>query len=102
MIFTGIGVFLSASPFCCFQRVFLTSYILQAAQGVAANKDLLAELFDRIGCFFARLEIYTSVTPTTSMTGIITEILAEVLKIFGIATKELRRGSTSKFPMGCA
>ena len=102
MIFTGIGVFLSASPFCCFQRVFLTSYILQAAQGVAANKDLLAELFDRIGCFFARLEIYTSVTPTTAMTGIITEILAEVLKIFGIATKELRRGSTSKFPMGCA
>ena len=36
------------------------------------------------------------------MTGIITEILVEVLKIFGIATKELKRGSTSKFPMACA
>ena len=77
-------------------------YFLQAAQDVAANKDLLAELFDRIGCFFARLEIYTNVTPTTAMTGIITEILVEVLKIFGLATKEIRRGSTSKFSIGCA
>ena len=85
-----------------FERVFLTFYFLQAAQGVAASKDVLAELFDRIGCFFARLEIYTNVTPTKAMTGIITEILVEVLKIFGIATKELRRGSTSKFPIGCA
>ena len=65
-----------------------------------ASKDLLAELFDRIGCFFARLEIYTNVTPTTAMMGIITEILVEVLKIFGIATKELNRGSTSKFLIG--
>ena len=31
------------------------------------------------------------------MTGIITEIMVEVLRIFGIATKELRRGSASKF-----
>ena len=31
------------------------------------------------------------------MTDIITQILVEVLKIFGIATKELRRGSASKF-----
>ena len=35
------------------------------------------------------------------MTDIITEIMVEVLKIFGIATKELRRGSASEFPIGC-
>jgi hypothetical protein len=35
------------------------------------------------------------------MTEIITQILVEVLKIFGIATKELRRGSASKFLIGC-
>ena len=64
------------------------------------NKDLLAELFDSIGCFFARLEIYTNVAPTTEMTGIFTDIMVEVLKIFGIATKELKRGSTSKFLIG--
>ena len=30
------------------------------------------------------------------MTDIITQILVEILNIFGIATKELKRGSTSK------
>ena len=61
------------------------------------NKDILAELFDRIGWFFTRLETYTNVSPTTAMTEIITQILVEVLKIFGIATKELKRGSASEF-----
>ena len=69
--------------------------ILQTAQGVAASKDVLAELFERIGWFFARLETYTEVAPTTAMTNIITEIVAEVVRIFGIATKELKRGSAS-------
>jgi hypothetical protein len=71
------------------------------AQGVAASKDILAELFDRIGWFFARLETYTEVAPTTAMTNIITEIMAEVVRIFGIATKELKRGSASEFPISC-
>ena len=71
------------------------------AQGVAASKDVLAELFERIGYFFARLETYTNVPPTMAMTDIITQILVEVLNIFGIATKELRRGSASKFWIGC-
>ena len=35
------------------------------------------------------------------MTDIITQILVEVLKIFAIATKELRRGSASKYPIDC-
>ena len=61
------------------------------------SKDILAELFERIGYFFARLETYTNVTPTPAMTDIITQILVEVLKIFGIATKELKRGSASGF-----
>ena len=40
-------------------------------------------------------------SPTAAMTDIMTQILVEVLKIFGIATKELKRGSTSEFPIGC-
>ena len=35
-----------------------------------------------------------------AMTDIITEIMAEVLTIFGIATKTLRRGSASEFLIG--
>jgi methyl-accepting chemotaxis protein len=34
------------------------------------------------------------------MTDIITDIMVEVLRIFGIATKELRRGTASKFLIG--
>jgi hypothetical protein len=41
------------------------------------------------------------VAPTVAMTDIITEIMVEVLKVFGVATKELRRGSASEFPIGC-
>ena len=67
------------------------------AQGVAASRNLLGELFEHIGCFFARLEISANVSPTAAMTGIITQILVEVLKIFGFATKELKRGSASGF-----
>ncbi|KAI9438067.1 hypothetical protein H4582DRAFT_232826 [Lactarius indigo] len=78
-IFAGIGVFLSA------------------AKDVAASKDALAELFERIGSFFSRLESYTEVKPTAAMTNIITKIMVEVLMIFGMATKELRRGSAKKF-----
>ncbi|KAH9052800.1 hypothetical protein EDB87DRAFT_1581409 [Lactarius vividus] len=65
----------------------------KAAKDVAASKDALAELFERIGFFFNRLEAYTEVTPTAAMSNIITKIMVEVLMIFGIATKELRRGS---------
>ncbi|KAH9046635.1 hypothetical protein EDB84DRAFT_1674021 [Lactarius hengduanensis] len=82
-IFAGIGVF------------------LLAAKGVATSKDALAELFERIGYFFNRLETYTEVTPTVAMTNIITEIMVEVLTIFAIATKELRRGSASELPVVC-
>jgi len=68
---------------------------------VAASKDSLAELFERMGFFFKRLETYTELTPTAAMTDIITEIMVEVLLIFGIATKEIRRGSASEFPTFC-
>ncbi|KAH9169371.1 hypothetical protein EDB89DRAFT_2244713 [Lactarius sanguifluus] len=81
VIFAGIGVF------------------LLVAKDVAASKDTLAGLFDRMECFFRRLETYTGVTPTVAMIDIITKIMVEVLKIFAIATKELRRGSAKKFLM---
>ena len=67
------------------------------AKDVAASKDILAELFERVGFFFKRLETYMEVTSTTAMTDIITEIMVEVLTIFGIATKELTRAPASEF-----
>ena len=47
--------------------------------------------------FFRRLEIYTEVPPTIEMTDMIIQIMVEVLSILGIATKEVKRGRTSKY-----
>ena len=54
-----------------------------------------------MGFFFRRLETYTEVTPTAAITDMITEIMTQVLTTFGIATKELRRGSASERSIGC-
>ena len=54
------------------------------------------ELFSRIEYFFRRLEIYITVPPTTAMTDITVEIMAEVLIIIGMATKEVKRGQMSE------
>ena len=54
------------------------------------------DLLGRIGYFFRRLEIYTEVPPTTVMTGIAIDIVVEVLRILGFATKEVKRGLMSE------
>ncbi|KAH9060245.1 hypothetical protein EDB87DRAFT_1683762 [Lactarius vividus] len=97
VIFAGIGVLLSASILSILLTDRSDVWVLQAAKDVAASKDTLTELFERIGFFFTRLESYTEVTPTAAMTKIITKIMVEVLMVFGIATKELRRGPAKKF-----
>ena len=47
--------------------------------------------------FFRRLEIYTEVPLTTEMIDVIIQIMAEVLSILGIATKETKLGRMSKY-----
>jgi len=66
---------------------------------VRASQEALVDIFERIESFFRRLEIYTQVTPTPEIVDTIIQIMAEVLSILGIATKEIkqRRTSTSFF-----
>ncbi|KAF8487241.1 hypothetical protein DFH94DRAFT_704310 [Russula ochroleuca] len=66
------------------------------AKDVSSSQVKLIELFNYIEHFFLRLEIYTSITPTSSMMDIIIEIMAEVLTILAIATKDAKRGRLSK------
>jgi hypothetical protein len=68
----------------------------QAAKDVRASQDTLVDVFERIGMFFRRLEVYTEVQPTTEMMDIIIQIMVEVLSILGIATKEIKQGRISK------
>ena len=59
----------------------------------------MIDIFERIENFFKRLETYTEVQPSEGMTDIIVKIMAEVLNIFAITTKEIKRGRTSELPI---
>ncbi|KAI0268521.1 hypothetical protein BGY98DRAFT_1101489 [Russula aff. rugulosa BPL654] len=79
VIFAGVGVLLSA------------------AKDVRTSQDTLINIFERIEMFFRRLDIYIEVPATTEMMEIIVQIMAEVLSVLGIATKEIRQGRMKKY-----
>jgi len=57
---------------------------------------MLVDIFSRIEKFFKRLESYTEVPPTATMTDMIVEIMVEVLAILAIATKEIKERRSSE------
>ena len=89
IIFAGIGVLLSVSELHGFLAQHILKWDLQAAKDVSSGQDKLIDIFNRIEGFFHRLEIYTSITPTTAMADVIVEIMVEVLTILALATNEV-------------
>jgi hypothetical protein len=75
---------------------YLDIQILQAAKDVNTSQEKLVELFNRIGYFFRRLEIYSGIPLTTAMADVIVEIMVRVIMILGIATKEMQGGRLSE------
>ena len=61
-----------------------------------ASHDALVELFERIESFFERLAVYTQISLTTEMVGVLVKIMAEILSILSIATKEVKRKRASE------
>ena len=68
----------------------------QAASGVSSSYDALLELFECLGRFLKRLEIYTNIPPTPIMTDIIVKILLELLSVLALATKQITQGRFSE------
>jgi hypothetical protein len=66
------------------------------AKDVRASHDALVEVFERIESFFKRLGVYTQVSLTTEMAEVFEKIVAEVLSILSIATKEVQRKRSSE------
>jgi hypothetical protein len=64
---------------------------------VRTSHDALVELFERIESFFKRLGVYTQVSLTAEMAEVFVKIVAEVLSILSIATKEVQRKRASEF-----
>ena len=63
-----------------------------------ASHDALVELFEHIESFLKRLGVYTQVSFTTEMAEVFVKIVAEVLTVISIATKEVKRKRASEFP----
>ena len=62
-----------------------------------ASHDALLELFERMESFFKRLGVYTQVSLTVEMAEVFVKIVAEMLAIISIATKEVKRKRASEF-----
>jgi hypothetical protein len=69
--------------------------VYQAASGVTSSYDALLDLFECIGNFLKRLEIYTTIPPTSLMTDIIIKIMVELLSVLALATKQIKQGRFS-------
>ncbi|KAH9027759.1 hypothetical protein EDB84DRAFT_300040 [Lactarius hengduanensis] len=65
--------------------------LLAAAKDARASHDALVELFGRIESFFKRLGVYTQTSLSVEMVEVFVRIVAEVLAILSIATKEMKR-----------
>ena len=65
-------------------------------QDVSAGQGALFDLFNRIENFFRRLEVYIGLPPTVEMTDSIVDVMAEVLRILALVTKEIKRGIISE------
>ena len=76
--------------------MFFGLWPFQAASGVSSSYDALLDLFECLGNFLKRLEIYTRMPPTPTMTDIIVKIMAEFLSVLALATKQVEQGRFSK------
>ena len=54
------------------------------------------DLFEHLGSFLERLGIYTTIQLTPIMTGIIVKIMAELLSVLALATKQIKEKRFSK------
>ena len=57
-------------------------------------------MFESIGHFLNRLEIYTEIPPTEAMNEMIVKILVELLSTLASTTKETKQGKLSEFIVG--
>jgi hypothetical protein len=78
-----------------FNQVPCDLRLCQAANGVSSSYDALLELFECLGSFLKRLEIYVTIPPTTTMTDVIVQIMVEVLLVLALATKQVKQGRFS-------
>ncbi|KAH9044897.1 hypothetical protein EDB83DRAFT_2553853, partial [Lactarius deliciosus] len=71
--------------------------LLAVAKDVQSSHDALVDLFERIQFFLKRLGVHTQISLTNDMVEILVKIVAEVLSILSIATKEMQQSRTKTY-----
>ncbi|KAF8258919.1 hypothetical protein EI94DRAFT_1067454 [Lactarius quietus] len=92
--FSGVlEQFISLVPFPPASAIFVSvDVLLTAAIGVSSSYDSLVDLFECLGNFLKRLEIYTAIPFTPLMVDIIVKMLVELLSVLALATKQIQQG----------
>ncbi|KAN0113580.1 hypothetical protein V8E52_007506 [Russula decolorans] len=96
--FSGIlGEAASLIPFPPASALFVgIDTLLGAAREVSSSYDALSDLFEHLGSFVKRLDIYTKIDLTPIMTDIIVKIMLELLSVLALATKQITQKRFSK------
>jgi hypothetical protein len=96
-LFVGIDALLDVRLFNTILSLFSCDVgVRQAASRVSSSYDALLNIFECLGNFLRRLEVYTMIPPTPVMTDIIVKILVEILSVLALATKQIKDGRFSK------
>ena len=89
MLFTGIGILLGVGLFPDpLVRIFKDS--TQVVKDVIASYETLVNLFERTQFFLRRLNQYVATPLTPEMTELLAKILAQVLSVLALSTKEIK------------
>ncbi|KAI0000815.1 hypothetical protein BJV74DRAFT_115934 [Russula compacta] len=70
--------------------------LLSAIKDVSASYDAIVDLFESFESFLRRLDIYTKIPSTPTMTKIIVKILVELLSTIGLAIQQAKQGRLSE------
>jgi hypothetical protein len=63
---------------------------------MGASYGALVEIFECVGYFLLRLRIYTEIEkPAEAMTVVVSKIMAELISVLALATKQINEGKFS-------
>jgi hypothetical protein len=89
VVFTGIAVLLGVS-LILYSFVCISKHSTQVVKDVIASYETLINLFERTQYFLQRLNHYTATSLTPEMMELLAKILAQVLSVLALSTKEMK------------
>jgi|SRR5712671_2023915 len=97
-VFAGIAILLSVCLVPWFAQPVSCDICdhHQEFKDVDRSYDTLVDLFESFESFLSRLDIYTKLTSTTAIAGVIIKILAELLSTLSLAIQQVQQGRFSK------